>query len=103
METRLHLNHIDIYPSDFQETRQLQEFEIVKGQKYEGKRIFVDNHQYEDCEFENCNFVHSGGHFAFANCTVKGRCVYSPTGPAYKTLRMFQALEPQLGFGIPLY
>jgi len=103
LETRLHLNQIDLQPSDYEETRRLYEFEMVKGKKYEGQRIFVDNHQYEDCEFLNCNFVHSGGHFAFANCTVKGSCVYSPTGAAYKALRMFHALQPQLGFGIPPY
>lgn len=103
METQLHLNRIDLQPSDYEETRRLYEFEMVKDQKYEGKRILVDNRQFENCEFANCRFVHSGGHFAFANCTVKGTCVLSPTGAAYKALRLFHALEPQLGFGIPPY
>jgi len=102
METQLHLNQIDLQPSDYQETRRLYEFEMVKGQKFEGKRILVDNRQFEDCEFLNCHFVHSGGHFAFANCVVKGTCIYSPTGAAYKALRLFQALQPQFRFGVPL-
>lgn len=101
METQLNLNQIDLQPSDYEKTHRLYEFGMVKGKRCEGTRIFVDNHQYEDCEFVNCNFVHSGGHFAFANCTLKGTCVYSPTGPAYKALQMFQALKPQLGFGTP--
>jgi len=101
LETQLNLNQIDLQPSDYEKTHRLYEFGMVKGKRCEGTRIFVDNHQYEDCEFVNCNFVHSGGHFAFANCTLKGTCVYSPTGPAYKALQMFQALKPQLGFGTP--
>ena len=88
-------------PSDYEETRRAYEIEMVKGQNFEGKRVLVDNRQFENCEFLNCNFVYSGGHFAFANCTIKGTCLFSPTGAAYKALRLFHALEPQLRFGIP--
>jgi hypothetical protein len=102
METQLHLQQIDV-PSDYDETRRPFEIEFVKDQQFEGKRILVDNRQFEDCEFRNCNFVYSGGHFAFANCVLKGTCVFSPTGAAYKALRLFQALRPQLEFGIPPY
>jgi len=100
LETRLHLSQLDM-PSDYEETRRAYEIEMVKGQNFEGKRVLVDNRQFENCEFLNCNFVYSGGHFAFANCTIKGTCLFSPTGAAYKALRLFHALEPQLRFGIP--
>jgi hypothetical protein len=102
MQTRIHLSQLDM-PSDYEETHRPYETEFVRDQKFEGKRILVDNRQFENCEFENCNFVYSGGHFAFANCVLKGRCTFSPTGPAYKAMRLFQALEPQLNFGIPPY
>ena len=51
METQLHLNQIDLHPSDYQESRRLYEFEMVKGERFEGKRILVDNRHFEDCEF----------------------------------------------------
>ncbi len=100
MATQLHLLQLEM-PSDYEQTLRPFEIEMVKGQKFEGKRILVDNRQFENCEFRNCNFVYSGGHFAFANCTLEERCVFSPTGAAYKALRLFQALQPQLGVGIP--
>ena len=100
MPTQLHLQQIDI-PSDIAETRRQFEIQFVKDQKFDGNRIIVDNHQFENCEFRNCNFVFSGGHFAFANCVLEEQCVFSPTGAAYKTMRLFEALQPQLGFGVP--
>lgn len=100
METQIHLNQLDM-PSDYDETRRPYEIEFVKDQTFEGKRILVDNRQFENCQFHNCNFVYSGAHFAFANCVLKGTCMFSPTGAAYKALRLFHALEPQLSFGIP--
>ncbi len=87
METQLHLNQLDM-PSDYDETRRPYEIEFVKDQTFEGKRVLVDNRQFENCEFRNCNFVYSGGHFAFANCILKGTCMFSPTGAAYT--RCFQ-------------
>ena len=100
MATRLHLAQLDM-PSDYEEPLRPYEIEMVRDQKFEGRRIHVDNHQFENCEFRNCNFVYSGGHFAFANCVLEDRCVFSPTGAAYKALRLFHALEPQLAVGIP--
>ncbi len=102
METRIHLSQLDM-PSDFEETRRPYEIEFVRDQKFDGRRILVDNRQFENCEFRNCNFVYSGGHFAFANCVLAERCTFSPTGPAYKAMRLFDALQPQLNFRIPLY
>jgi hypothetical protein len=100
LATRLHLQQLDL-PSDYEETRRLFEIEMVKDKKFEGQRILVDNRQFENCEFRNCNFVYSGGHFAFANCVLEESCVLSPTGSAYKALRLYAALLPQLGVGVP--
>jgi len=100
LETKLHANQIDV-PSDLGKQQHF-EIQMVRDQKFHGERIVVDNHHFEDCEFENCNFVFSGGHYAFANCILKGSCRFSPTGPAYKAMRLYEALLPQLGFGNPL-
>jgi hypothetical protein len=94
------MNQID-QPSDYTETRERYAIEMIKGQKFAEKKILVDNRQFENCEFQNYNFVYSGAHFAFANCIVKGTCRFSPTGAAYKTLRLYDALREQLKFGIP--
>lgn len=102
MPTKLHINQIDM-PSDYEQTHRPFEIEFLKEQKFDGKRIIVDNRQFENCEFRNCNFVFAGGHFAFANCVLEGTCVFSPTGAAYKAMRLYQALEPQIGFGVPPY
>lgn len=103
METQLHLNQIDLYPSDHEETRELYQFEFVKDETFERKIIVVDNRQFENCVFHDCHFIHSGGHFAFANCVVNGTCQLSPTGAAYKAIRLLEALEPQISFGVPPY
>jgi hypothetical protein len=79
------------------------EIKFVKNQKFRGEKIVVDNHQFEDCHFENCNFVYFGGHFAFANCTIEGSCQFSPTGAAHRTMNLYRALLPQIENSNPPY
>jgi hypothetical protein len=97
--TQLNLQQIEVRP----DSNRPFEIQIVKGEKYRGKRIVVDNHQFEQCHFENCNFVFSGGHFAFAECTLEGSCAFSPTGAAYKTMNLYRSLLPQIEKSRPPY
>lgn len=81
----------------------IHEIEFVNNQKFRGQKIVIDNRQFENCVFENCNFLYSGGHFAFANCTIEGSTQFSPTGAAYRTINLFLALKPATEHGQPLY
>ncbi len=64
---RLHLNFLEAFSEAY-----TPQFVWVKEQSFEGKKIPIDNHFYEKCQFANCNFLYSGGPFAFDECDVEG-------------------------------
>jgi hypothetical protein len=92
METQLHLEQLE-WP---EEDGQPVEIQFVKDKEFSGNRIVVDNHHFQRCKFENCHFVHSGGHYAFEHCRITGTCMFSPTGGARKAIRLYEALQPAL-------
>ncbi len=98
---RLHIQQLD-WP-DEDRPHKYSEFETVKDKTFpKGDRILVDNRHFQNCKFENCNFVHSGGPFAFHECEVLGSVTFSPTGPAHRAMRLHEALKEAYGKGLPL-
>jgi len=88
---------------DADRKRPLPESEIVKGETFVGRKIVVDNRHFQNCRFEHCNFVYSGGPFAFHECEILDYTVLSPTGSANRTMRLYEALKPGFGKGLPPY
>ncbi len=101
MPTQLHVEQIEVPSSS--SSKNHFEMKFVRKEEFRGKKIVVDNHQFEDCLFENCNFVYFGGHFAFANCTLEGSCQFSPTGAAHRAMTLYRALKPQIDKSLPPY
>jgi hypothetical protein len=64
-----------------------------KDEKFEGKRLVIDNHQFVHCEFVRFTFVYSGGPFGFFDCEIDGSTALVPTGSAWRTIRLFQTLR----------
>ena len=79
------------------------EVETVKEQTFVGQRILVDNRHFQKCKFEHCTFVHAGGPFAFDECEIVDYTTFSPTGAARRTMRLYEALKPGFGKGLPPY
>jgi len=75
---------------------------MLQGQKYEGRRIAVDNHQYAECSFTNCTFVYSGGPFAFRACEVEGGCYLALTGAARRANKFWQQFQEHIRIMTPL-
>jgi|ERR1700721_2591971 hypothetical protein len=97
----LHLEQLD-WP-DADRPHKYSEFEIVKDETFVGKRILVDNRHFQKCKFEHCNFVHSGGPFAFYECEILDSATFSPTGAARRTMRLYESLKLGFGKGLPPY
>jgi hypothetical protein len=96
---RLHLEQLD-WP-DAEHPHKYSEFEMVTNQAFSGERILVDNRHFQDCKFERCRFVHSGGPFAFYECEILDHAIFSPTGAASRTMRLYEAVKPVFGKGLP--
>ena len=97
--TRLHLEQLDWPDSD--RPHKHSEFEMVIDQTFVGDKVLVDNRHFQNCKFEHCNFVHSGGPFAFHECEILDHTEFSPTGAAKRTMRLYFALRDGLGKGLP--
>ncbi|SRR5258708_32727068 len=96
---KLHLECLDV-PEP--ENGYQPEFFTILGQKYEAKRIAVDNHQYAECTFTNCTFVYSGGPFGFRGCEVQGDCYVALTGAAWRANKFWQQFQDHIRKMIPL-
>jgi hypothetical protein len=83
--------------------RRLPEVEILKEKTFVGQKVVVDNRHFQKCRFEHCNFVYSGGPFAFYECEIRDYTVFSPTGSANRTMKLVEALKPGFGKGLPPY
>ena len=99
--SRLHLEQLDWPDSD--RPHEPSEIETVKDQTFVGDRILVYNRHFQNCKFEHCNFVHSGGPFAFDECEILDSTVFSPTGAAKRAMRLQNALQDGFGKGLPPY
>jgi hypothetical protein len=97
----LHLEQLD-WP-DVDRPHKYSEFEMVEGKTFAGERILVDNRHFQKCKFEHCNFVHSGGPFAFYECEILDNATFSPTGTARRTMRLYESLKLGFGQGLPPY
>lgn len=97
---RLHIQQLD-WPDEDRPHR-VPESEMVKDKAFRGDRILVDNRHFQNCKFENCRFVYSGGPFAFHECEVLGSATFSPTGAADRTMNLHKALKEMYGKGLPL-
>jgi hypothetical protein len=89
---RLHLNCLETFSETY-----TPQFLRVHDQSYEGKMVVVDNHLYEDCRFQNCNFLYAGGPFGFDECEIDGGFL-STSGAARSAetlLLIFQELVRQ--------
>jgi len=91
---RLHLECLD-WSADS------PEWISVENQRFEGKRIPLDNHQYNNCFFENCNFVYSGGPFGLCECQTEGQTILSLTGSAWRVANAIGAFQEHTWKGIP--
>jgi len=96
---RLHLEQLD-WP-DVDNPHRYSEFEMVKDQVFSGARILVDNRHFQNCKFEHCRFVHSGGPFAFHECEILDSTIFSPTGAARRTMQLYEAVKSGFGKGLP--
>src|SRR3989442_11888896 len=75
------------------------DFETIENQEYEGRRLFVDNHQFRNCKFRSCNLVYSGGMYGFVDCEFDDRTFLSLTGSAARAVALFVeiAQNPEKG------
>jgi hypothetical protein len=97
----LHLEQLDWPDSD--RPHKFSEIETVEDKTFVGERILVDNRHFQKCRFKHCNFVYSGGPFAFSECEVLDHTIFSPTGSANRTMRLHEVLKPGFGKGLPPY
>jgi hypothetical protein len=95
----LHLEQLD-WP-DTDRPHKHSEIEMVEDKTFLGDRILVDNRHFQRCKFERCNFVHSGGPFAFYECEILDHTTFSPTGAARRTAKLREALKLGFGKGLP--
>ena len=47
--------------------------ERFKDKTFENKKIFVDNNEYNKCEFVDCTFVYEGGNCNIMDSTMRNR------------------------------
>ena len=87
---RLHLECID-WPNPDKDYQ--PEFSVIQNEKFEQKRIHVDNHQYGNCRFLDCTFVYSGGPFGFHDCEVEGDFYLAMTGAARRASELLQCFQ----------
>jgi hypothetical protein len=64
-----------------------------KDQTFHVQRVLIDNHQFQNCKFEACTFVYSGGPFGFDECTIDGETTLVLTGAARRARLLWKALE----------
>jgi hypothetical protein len=41
---------------------------VTKGQKFTGTRVSLDDTRFEDCTFQNCDIIYSGGPAETSSC-----------------------------------
>ena len=64
-----------------------------KGQTFTNEVIVLDNNSFENCTFEECKFVYSGGSFGLlGKVTVKGPISVTFKGPAEGTMHLLRTL-----------
>jgi hypothetical protein len=86
----LHLDCIDYF--DQQRGYQPDWIEI-KDQKFEVKRLVIDNHQFGHCSFVRCTLVYSGGPFGFFECEIDNESVLVATSSAWRTVCLLAELR----------
>jgi hypothetical protein len=98
---RLHLQQLD-WPDDDRPSRSPYT-EIVNNRNFSGENVFVDNRHFQNCQFEGCRFVYSGGPFAFYECEILVNTKFSPTGDAHRTMRLHEAIKSLYNADLPHY
>jgi hypothetical protein len=65
--------------------------ERISNQTITDTTIRLDDYEFIDCEFVNCNLEYSGGFFIL-NGVRKVNCRYVFLGPAHNTVAFLQAI-----------
>jgi hypothetical protein len=86
---RLHLASID---APEPENGYYPDYIQGKDQTLHG-RVLIDNHQFQNCTFERCTLVYSGGPFGFDECEIDGETTLVLTGAARRARLLWKALE----------
>lgn len=74
--------------------------ETIVGKKFQNQTIVVDDKNYVQCTFTNCEIVYAGGDYSWVHATFEN-CKITITGNAGKTVQFMQQVgmfppNPQL-------
>lgn len=67
---------------------------VIQGKQYNGDTITIDNINYKDCVFLNCNLVFNGGPVGLEYCQFDN-CKWSFSGHAATTLAFLSKIYSQ--------
>ena len=60
---------------------------LIKGQKFSGTEVILDDNFFLECSFENCTFVYFGGPLKWDKCAFSGELKFDPKGCAQRVLK----------------
>lgn len=69
--------------------------EMVKDKTFNSERVTLDDKDFIDCQFRNCELVYSGGLVSFLETAISG-CRWSFGGPAHRTINLLQCFGLEL-------
>lgn len=93
---RLHLASLD-----FPEQEYTPDYVQSKDLTFEVQRIQIDNHQFRNCKFVRCTFLHAGGPFGFDECEIDDDTILVSTGPAHRGVLLSVTLASRPGRFFP--
>jgi hypothetical protein len=56
----------------------------IEKQRFEGRRVVIDNHQFGHCAFERCTLIYAGGPVGFFECSIDPLSTLVLTGAAMR-------------------
>ncbi len=69
--------------------------EEVRGQIFRDQTVVLDEKNFIDCEFHNCELQYHGGAVTFLETAILG-CRWSFGGAAFRTLNLLQCFGLQI-------
>jgi len=72
---------------------------VTRGTTYKNQTIQMDGKRFEDCRFENCTLIYSGGHGEASACYFSPDTVWGLQGTARIVLETLQRYGWRIEYG----
>lgn len=95
---RLHLASLDFPEGD---NHYVPDYVQSQDLTFEVQRIQIDNHQFRNCKFVRCTFLHAGGPFGFDECEIDDDTILVSTGSAHRAVLLWATLAERPGREFP--